>query len=93
MEPKYKVGDRVVIARRIPGKKYNIRFFDSMAKFSGTISAVEEVNTDGRFNSYKLTTIGYWWSEDMLEPFDPDPHPKYSDFIPKKKHYSFNFAI
>lgn len=93
MEPKYKVGDRVVIARRIPGKEYCIHFLDSMAKLSGTISAVAKVNTEGRYNSYALTTTGYWWSEDMLEPFDQDPHPKYSDFIPKKKHYSFNFAI
>lgn len=93
MEPKYKVGDRVVIAHRIPGKKYSIDFLDSMAKFSGTISTVEAVNTNILFNCYKLTALDYWWSEDMLEPFDPDPNPKYSDFIPKKKHYSLNFRI
>lgn len=100
MKPKYKVGDRVVIAHRIPGKEYSINFLDSMAELGGTISAVEQVETEGRYNSYALTTVGYWWSEDMLEPFDPDPHPKYSeeepkvlDFTPKKKHYQLNFSV
>ena len=93
MEPKYKVGDKVVIVRKVPGKEYSLIFFDSMAKLSGTVSTVEAVDMGGRYNSYKLTTVGYWWSEDMLVPFNPDPYPKYSDFIPKKKHYSLNFRI
>ena len=95
MKPKFKVGDRVVIARRVPGEKYGLVFLSSMAEHSGEISAIAKVEITDTSIIYALTTLDYWWSQDMLEPFVPSSkeEPKVLDFTPKKKHYQLNFSV
>lgn len=64
---KFKIGDKVrVRSDLIVGKKYgNITMLDgAMERHIGSIGTINGINFDGGFH----LDIGYYWSEEMLEP-------------------------
>lgn len=67
-----------------------------MTLHAGEIGTMTKVHNYGSYNGYNVHCNGFYWSEDMLdlvtrgnELSSPEP----LDLIPKKKHYSFNFAV
>lgn len=108
MEPKYKVGDRVKVVKRIKeDSDYRFSFVDDMAKLEGQVYEISHVGSfssnscpvpdDGYCYSLKGSG-GFNWASSMFvlvkeAPSPSKEEPKVLDFTPKKKHYQLNFSV
>lgn len=97
MDPKFKVGDRVRIKKRVfDGAQYRYGFVDSMADLEGKSFTVQKVTHHpyGKPDDYAVhddtyrydLNNGYIWSSGMLESI-------FSISPKNKKHVKLNFNL
>ena len=65
---KYKVGDKVRVKKDlVPGNKYgDVTYVSNMDKFKNEECVI--TSTDNK--AYCINGLGYWWTDEMLEPAD-----------------------
>ena len=65
---KYKVGDKVRVRKDlVPGNKYgDVTYVSNMNKFKNEECVI--TSTDNEV--YCINGLGYWWTDEMLEPVD-----------------------
>ena len=65
---KYKVGDKVRVRKDlVPGNKYgDVTYVSNMDKFKNEECVI--TSTDNK--AYYINGLGYWWTDEMLEPVD-----------------------
>ena len=63
---KYKVGDKVRVRKDlVPGNKYgDVTYVSNMDKFKNEECVI--TSTDNK--AYYINGLGYWWTDEMLEP-------------------------
>ena len=65
---KYKVGDKVRVRKDlVPGNKYgDVIYVSNMDKFKNEECVITSTDNE----AYCINGLGYWWTEEMLEPVD-----------------------
>ena len=65
---KYKVGDKVRVRKDlIPGNKYgDVIYVSNMDKFKNEECVITSTDNE----AYCINGLGYWWTDEMLEPID-----------------------